>query len=60
VLRIFIALKNSSPTPDLEPANSGSSGQHTNHYTIKATSRFFMFLFTIIVAPIIIIIIIII
>jgi hypothetical protein len=33
----FIALKNPSPWPDFEPATFGSSGQHTNHYTTKAT-----------------------
>jgi hypothetical protein len=33
VLRIFNALKNPSTWPDFEPANFGSSGQHTNHYT---------------------------
>jgi hypothetical protein len=38
VLRIFIALKNPSLWPDLEPATFGSSGQHTNHYTTKATN----------------------
>jgi hypothetical protein len=37
VLRIFIALKNPSPWPGFEPATFGSSGQHTNHYTTKAT-----------------------
>jgi hypothetical protein len=37
VLRIFIALKNSSPRPGLEPATFGSSGQHINHYTTKTT-----------------------
>jgi hypothetical protein len=37
VLRIFIALKNPSSWPGFEPANFGSSGQHTNHYTTKAT-----------------------
>jgi hypothetical protein len=37
VLRIFIALKNPSPWPGFEPANFGSSGQHTNHYTTKVT-----------------------
>jgi hypothetical protein len=36
VLRIFIAFKNSSPWPGLEPATLGSSGQHTNHYTTEA------------------------
>jgi hypothetical protein len=34
---IFIALKNPSPWPGFEPATFGSSGLHTNHYTIKAT-----------------------
>jgi hypothetical protein len=37
VLRIFIALKNPSPWPGLEPATFESSGQHTNYYTTKAT-----------------------
>jgi hypothetical protein len=39
VLRIFIALKNPSPWPCFEPATFGSSGQHTNHYTSKATQQ---------------------
>jgi hypothetical protein len=38
VLRIFIALKNPLPWPGFEPSNFGCSGQHTNHYTTKATS----------------------
>jgi hypothetical protein len=38
VPRIFIALKNPSLWPGFEPATFGSSGQHTNHYTTKATS----------------------
>jgi hypothetical protein len=37
VLRIFIALKNPSPWPGVEPATFGSSGQDTNHTTTKAT-----------------------
>jgi hypothetical protein len=37
VLRIFIALKNPSPWPGFEPANFGSIGKHTNHYTTKVT-----------------------
>jgi hypothetical protein len=37
VLRIFIALKNPSSWPGFEPATFGSSDQHTNHYTTKAT-----------------------
>jgi hypothetical protein len=37
VLRIFIALKNPSHWPGYDPATFGSSGQHTNHYTTKAT-----------------------
>jgi hypothetical protein len=39
VLRIFIALKNPSSWPGFEPAIFGSSGQHTKHYTIKATYK---------------------
>jgi hypothetical protein len=39
VLRIFIALKNPSPWPGVEPATFGSSGQHTNQYTTKATYK---------------------
>jgi hypothetical protein len=31
------ALKNPSPWPGFEPATFGYSGQHTNHYTTKAT-----------------------
>jgi hypothetical protein len=38
VLRIFIPLKYPSPWPDFEPATFGSSSQHTNHYTTKATT----------------------
>jgi hypothetical protein len=38
VLRIFIALKNPSSWPGFEPATFGYSGQHTNHYTTKATT----------------------
>jgi hypothetical protein len=37
VLRIFIALKNRSPRPGLNPQTLGSSGKHTNHYTTEAT-----------------------
>jgi hypothetical protein len=40
VLRIFIGLKNPSPRLDFEPATFGSSGQHTNQYTTKATTKF--------------------
>jgi hypothetical protein len=39
VLRIFIALKNPSPCPGFETATFGSSVQHTNHYTTKATAH---------------------
>jgi hypothetical protein len=38
VLRIFIALKNPPPWSGFEGATFGSSGQHTNHYTTKATN----------------------
>jgi hypothetical protein len=31
VLRIFITLKNPSPSVGIEPANVGSSGEHANH-----------------------------
>jgi hypothetical protein len=31
VLRIFIALKNPSPSAGFEPANLGSSGKHANY-----------------------------
>jgi hypothetical protein len=37
VLRIFIALKKSIALAGFEPANLGSSGKHTNHYTTEAT-----------------------
>jgi hypothetical protein len=40
VLRIFIALKNPSSWPGFEAATFGSSGQHTNHYTTKATATY--------------------
>jgi hypothetical protein len=39
VLWIFITLKNPSPWPGFELATFGSSGQYTNHYTTKVTSR---------------------
>jgi hypothetical protein len=41
VLQIFITLKDPSPWPDFETAAFGSSGQHTNHYTTKATELIF-------------------
>jgi hypothetical protein len=44
VLRIFIALKNpwpAAPWPGFEPATFGSSSQHTNDYTTKATGLLF-------------------
>jgi hypothetical protein len=31
VHRIFITLKNPSPSVGIEPANLGSSGEHANH-----------------------------
>jgi hypothetical protein len=31
VLRIFITLKNPSPSVGIEPANLGPSGEHANH-----------------------------
>jgi hypothetical protein len=31
VLRIFITLKNPSTLVGIDPANLGSSGEHTNH-----------------------------
>jgi hypothetical protein len=37
VLRIFIALKKSIALAGFEPVTFGPSGQHTNHYTTKAT-----------------------
>jgi hypothetical protein len=37
VLRIFIALKESIALTGFEPATFGSSDNHTNHYTTKAT-----------------------
>jgi hypothetical protein len=37
VLRIFIALKNTSPRQDFEPTTLGYSGKHTNHFTTEAT-----------------------
>jgi hypothetical protein len=39
VLRIFIALKKSIALAGFEPASSGSSGKHTNHYTTKVTDN---------------------
>jgi hypothetical protein len=35
VLRVFIVLKNSSPTARFKPANLGSNGRHANHYTTE-------------------------
>jgi hypothetical protein len=37
VLRIFIALKNPSPSARFRPANIVSSGKHTNDYATEAT-----------------------
>jgi hypothetical protein len=37
VLRILITLKNPLPWTGFEPVTFGSSGQHTNYYTTKAT-----------------------
>jgi hypothetical protein len=42
VLRVFIALKNPSSWPGFEPGTFGSSGQHTNNYTTKATKSYYM------------------
>jgi hypothetical protein len=35
VLRIFIALKNPSPSAGFEPASVAPNGKHVNHYTIE-------------------------
>jgi hypothetical protein len=35
VLRIFIALRDPSPPAGIEPANLGSIGRHTSHYTTE-------------------------
>jgi hypothetical protein len=35
VLRIFIALKNPTPTAGFEPANLWSNSKHAKHYTTK-------------------------
>jgi hypothetical protein len=35
MLRIIIALKNSSPLAGFEPANLGSNGKHAEHYTTE-------------------------
>jgi hypothetical protein len=35
VLRIIIALKNSSPSAGIEPAKLKSNGKHASHYTTK-------------------------
>jgi hypothetical protein len=35
VMRIFVALKNLSPSAGFEPANLGSSWKHANHYTTE-------------------------
>jgi hypothetical protein len=37
VLRIFITLKNASPSAELEPANLGSNGKHANHLLPRTT-----------------------
>jgi hypothetical protein len=39
VLQIFIALKKSIALGGFEPANFGSNGKHTNHYTTEATKE---------------------
>jgi hypothetical protein len=35
VLRIFITLKNPSPSAEFKPANLGSNVKHANHYTTE-------------------------
>jgi hypothetical protein len=35
VTRIFVALRNPSPSAGFEPANLGSDGKHANHYTTE-------------------------
>jgi hypothetical protein len=37
VLQNSIACKNPLPSAGFEPANLGSNGKHTNHYTTEAT-----------------------
>jgi hypothetical protein len=39
VLRIFVALKNLSPSVGFEPANFGSNSKHANHYTTEDNYR---------------------
>jgi hypothetical protein len=39
VLRIFIALKNPSPSARVQRANLGSNGKNTNYYITEATLR---------------------
>jgi hypothetical protein len=40
VLRIFITLKNPSPSVGIEPANLGSSGEHANLSYLNKVSCF--------------------
>jgi hypothetical protein len=39
VLRIFIALKNPSPSAGFEPTDLGANGKHANHYTTEDDSE---------------------
>jgi hypothetical protein len=39
VLRIFITLKNASPSAGSEPSNLGSNGKHANHYITEKNGR---------------------
>jgi hypothetical protein len=40
VLRIFIALKNPSPSAGFKPANLGSDGKYASHYTTEDDCSF--------------------
>jgi hypothetical protein len=43
VLRIFIAIKNPSPSARIEPANLGLNGKHADNYTTEEDSISFYF-----------------
>jgi hypothetical protein len=43
LLRIFIAVKNTSPRLGFKLANLGSNGKHANHYTTEVTSTHFCY-----------------
>jgi hypothetical protein len=42
MLRIYIALSNTSPSVGFEPANLGANGKHANHYTTGNENIFYL------------------